>query len=117
MENKTYICLERDGTSKMIECLNNGFTFIFKDGSQIVFDVGTPSELVDWFEKTNKKLKDQEERLNNYEIKGRNLSGSEWFESWEERYNEMIEKYEDRIDKFNNKNIFGRIILAIKGEI
>lgn len=113
MENKTYVCLERDGTSKMIGCLDDGFTLVFKDGSQIVFDVDSPSELIDWFEKTNKKLNDQEERLNNYEIKGRDLGG-EWVESWEERYNKMAKIYEHRIDKFNNKNIFRRIILAIK---
>jgi len=87
------------------------------DGTKIYLNVKTKEEFLDWFDKNNQYIKELKRKLEKYEGETGQLYGARYYIPYEDKYNEMIKTYVNRIESFCNKSMFKRIMCAIKKNI
>lgn len=62
-------------------------------------------------------IKELKRKLEKYEGETGQLYGARYYIPYEDKYNEMIKTYVNRIESFCNKSMFKRIMCAIKKNI
>lgn len=134
MKNVLVELNESSAVIRGITSENAGLTINLQDGTQVTFNVKSKEEFIKWFEENNKKINklnkqlgEYEAKLNKYETTWKDDWGCIHQEPWEERYDRQCKRlveYEDkynelmyRIRTFRNKNVFKRIICAIRKDI